>query len=701
MAQPTVWGVDIGQCALKALRVRQAGDRIEALDHEFIEHAKVLSQAASEDERRQLVNDALKRFLDKHDLRGDRLVVAVPGQATLARFTKLPPVEAKKIPDIVQFEANQQIPFDMDDVVWDYQTFRTGDQSELELGIFAMRRDLLAEHLQPFVAAGVEPVAVQAAPLALYNAVRYDLAPDTAALLLDIGAQNTDLIVAEPNALWTRNIPLGGNHFTETLLKTFKISFAKAEQLKRTAATSKYARQIFQAMRPIFADLAAEIQRSMGFYATTHRGTRITKVIAMGNAFKLPGLQKFLQSNLGIDVIRPTTFAKLSVASAANAPQLIEHLLSFGVAYGLALQGLGLAAITSNLLPPQIAKSIVWRKKMPWFWVAAACLAASAALVWGRFFWDSSALAQAKGGFTGVPSVDLNQATELVRANRPPGENRAPLEFAGEVVGMADSLKKGCQDLEQQAETAKQEIEKITELQKDKTLWPRIWLEINRALPEPQKELVAAMAAGPDEYRKVAERIPRAERKQVFIQSMSVKFSKDVAQAYKQEISKRSSGIVDTTAGAAPPGAAAAPPPTGEGFLIQINGLTPIRDGATFLQSGFLSRLARLNKEAAQKQGCGFFFVLDPTTGYHCAPLASREGSGAGTGAQPAAYRSGAPTYPGGASPGPQFVDRTRHGEDPVTKEPMDKDWQFDLLLQVILDKGTPADAAGAPGGNG
>ncbi len=156
-SQRSVWAIDIGQCALKAIRVRSVGDRIEALAHDYIEHAKILSQPDAD--RPALVADALKQLLDRHDLRSDRLVVAVPGQSTLSRFTKLPPVEPKKVPDIVRFEAGQQIPFDMDEVVWDWQTFRTGEAQDLEVGIFAMRRELVAEHLAPFTRAGLAPVA--------------------------------------------------------------------------------------------------------------------------------------------------------------------------------------------------------------------------------------------------------------------------------------------------------------------------------------------------------------------------------------------------------------------------------------------------------------------------------------------------------------------------------------------------------------
>ena len=109
------------------------------------------------------------------------------------------------------------------------------------------------------------------APLALYNFMTFDeqLATDGATLLADVGADKTDLVVADGPRIWTRTIQIGGNNFTEALVKAFKLSFPKAEKLKRTAATSKYARQIFQAMRPVFADLVQEIQRSMGYY-TAH-----------------------------------------------------------------------------------------------------------------------------------------------------------------------------------------------------------------------------------------------------------------------------------------------------------------------------------------------------------------------------------------------------------------------------------------------
>ncbi len=106
--------------------------------------------------------------------------------------------------------------------------------------------------------------------------------------------QANSLITRRLTNVWQRSISVGGNAFTRAIAESFKLSFTKAEKLKRTAPMSKYARQILQAMKPVFADLATEIQRSLGFYASSNRQTKLSKVIALGGGVKLQGLTKFL-----------------------------------------------------------------------------------------------------------------------------------------------------------------------------------------------------------------------------------------------------------------------------------------------------------------------------------------------------------------------------------------------------------------------
>src|SRR5260370_11288710 len=115
-----VWGIDLGQCAFKALRMEIGEDgEVVATAFDYVEHPKILSQPDADPD--QLTREALEKFLSRNTLRGDQVAISVPGQSGLARFVKLPPVEEKKIGDIVRFEAKQQIPFNLEEVVWDYQ----------------------------------------------------------------------------------------------------------------------------------------------------------------------------------------------------------------------------------------------------------------------------------------------------------------------------------------------------------------------------------------------------------------------------------------------------------------------------------------------------------------------------------------------------------------------------------------------------
>src|SRR5215471_18759971 len=173
-----VWGIDLGQCALKALRLEMIDGQLTATAFDYVEHPKILSQPDADPD--QLIREALEKFLSRNSLRGDQVAISIPGQSGLARFVKLPPVEEKKIGDIVRFEAKQQIPFNLEEVVWDYQKIGSGAVTdgfamETEIGLFAIKRDMVNRSLQHFKDVGVEVHIVQMSPLALCNYVAYDL----------------------------------------------------------------------------------------------------------------------------------------------------------------------------------------------------------------------------------------------------------------------------------------------------------------------------------------------------------------------------------------------------------------------------------------------------------------------------------------------------------------------------------------------
>jgi type IV pilus assembly protein PilM len=134
------WGVEVGAGAIKALKLELVGEgNARVVDFVMLPHKKVLS--TPDLDQNDALRVALGALASQVDLTNTSIAVSVPGHSAFARFAKLPPVEPKKVPDIVKFEAVQQIPFPIDQVEWDYQTFVSPDSPDIEVGIFAITRD--------------------------------------------------------------------------------------------------------------------------------------------------------------------------------------------------------------------------------------------------------------------------------------------------------------------------------------------------------------------------------------------------------------------------------------------------------------------------------------------------------------------------------------------------------------------------------
>ncbi len=444
-----VWGIDIGQCSLKALRCRAHDDpdKLVADAFDYIEYPKILSQPGADPA--ELVGEALKQFLSRNNVRGDAVAISVSGQNGLARFIKLPPVESKKIPDIVRYEARQQIPFDLTDVVWDYQRMGGGSEEEgfaleTEIGLFAMKRDQVFRALEPFREAGIEVDFIQLTPLALYNYLTFDQLPDLppadeydpenpppSIVVLSLGTDSTDLVVTNGYRVWQRSIPLGGNHFTKALTKELKLTFAKAEHLKRNATAAEDPKAVFQAMRPVFSDLLTEIQRSIGYFTSIDRAAKIERIVALGNAMKLPGLRRYLSQSLGFDVARIESFRGLTGPEVVGAPAFKTNLLCYGVCYGLALQGLNKGMLRTNLLPKEILKDRLIREKKPWAVAAAAVLMLACTISYASF---SLALGTVdKNDFSKAEQAAGNVAGEAARFKTESDSARSEFDVTDEI----------------------------------------------------------------------------------------------------------------------------------------------------------------------------------------------------------------------------------------------------------------------------
>ncbi|MBI1336189.1 MAG: type IV pilus assembly protein PilM [Phycisphaera sp.] len=491
MAKGDSWGIEIGANAIKALHlVGDARHGVAVAGYEVVPFKTVLTSPDVNVEEEIRVN--LDQLISRHDMSRSSVVLSVPGHMAFARFAKLPPVDPKKIPDIVRFEAIQQIPFPIEQVEWDYQVFSQEDSPDVEVGIFAITKDRLLQYLSNLKSVSLNPDALTLSPLAVYNAMAYDLdLGDTASgvILMDIGTSSTDVVIVENGRIWLRTLPIGGNNFTEALVRTFNLSFPKAEKLKREANTSKYARQIFQAMRPVFADLVQEMQRSLGFYQSLNRDAKLERVIGLGSTFRLPGLMKFLKQQLQLEVTRPDAFKRLTVEGRQEA-DFAQHAMNMATAYGCALQGLEIEKVSANLLPTYVIKRKLWRTKQPWVLGAAAVVALSAALSTVNYIMSKNAEAAARREYEQPIQAILNNADQKIQAIR-----------------------------QIKSDDQRQRIENLQRVLDYRDVWPKLVADLSQAFDAlgPQEALYGS------DYDAIKQ-VPRNDRRTIKIDSITAEY---------------------------------------------------------------------------------------------------------------------------------------------------------------------------------
>jgi len=551
-----VWGIEIGQSSLKALRCHLEGDQIVTDTFDFVEYPKILSQPEAEPEA--LVSDALEQFISRNDLKGAiRIGVSVPGQSGLAKFFKPPPVEVKKIADIVKYEAKQQIPFDLNDVIWDFQQMEgaqieDGYALDSEVGLFAMKKEAVFRALKPFRDKAMDIDLVQLAPISLYNLISHERFaesmandefdpehPPKSTVILSIGTDSSDLIVTNGFRIWQRSIPIGGNHFTRQLTKDLKLTFAKAEHLKRNAMQADDPKLVFQAMRPVFNDMVTEIQRSLSFFKSLNKKAEIDGMLVMGNTAKMPGLLQFLNKNLGMDVELFDKFPKLTGAEVLGAQPFKENAPAFGVVYGLCLQLLNRGPMRTNLLPRDIVIDRVIRMKKPWAVGALSLL------------------------LVGMAShhAMLGQTYRPVRP---------------EIWKSAEG------DVKSAETTSKDEIAKDDKFKGDLTKWKNVGSEVSKGAQrrlmclELYEAIEQSLNRKPELLEKTPQELPYKDRmdfhitrvEQQYFDNLATWYSKDLKSNYADELkSRQQAGFAKETRPADKD-----PDPTGPGWVVELRG---------------------------------------------------------------------------------------------------------------------------------
>ncbi len=324
------------------------------------------------------IRDALR----ESGIRPGPVALSISGQMVFPRYVKLPPVTPDKIAQIVRYEAQQNVPFPIDEVVWDYQLVAQ-EQGELSVLLVAVKEDLVKNLTDCVEAAGLDPVVVDVSPLALYNTVRYNY-PELSGctMILDMGARSTNVVFVEGNRIFSRSIPVAGVAVTKDMMKEFELAYDEAEQLKVAHAFVGFggvyeghevgvADRTSKIVRNVMTRLHAEIVRTINFYRSQQGGGQPSMVLLSGGCSIIPHVNTFLKEKLKMDVDYLNPFRNVAVSPDISADKISETVHVLGEVVGLGLRRSLSCPVEINLLPPVLVARRVFRRRLPFLGLAA------------------------------------------------------------------------------------------------------------------------------------------------------------------------------------------------------------------------------------------------------------------------------------------------------------------------------------------
>jgi type IV pilus assembly protein PilM len=337
------------------------------------------------------LRDALK-VPSKHPVN-----ISLPAQSVFSRFVKLPGASPADVGSIIAFEAQQNVPFPIDEVVWDYQIMGSQRDGTWDVALVAMKSDQLAEVADAVTEGGLKPQIIDVAPMAVYNAFRFNYPETTGcSLVIDIGARTTNLIFLEGDRAFSRSIPVGGTSISAAVAKEFHQDITLAERLKvekgSVSLGGAYAEpsdpteaRVAKVVRNTMTRLHAEIARSISFYRTSQGGSQPVRVLLCGGSVSLPYMVEFFSEKLQtpIEFFNPLRNVAVSDASVAEALASKAHIL--GELVGVALRSFPNCPLEINLRPESMVRDQDLARRKPFLILAAVCLLLSLAACWLYF----------------------------------------------------------------------------------------------------------------------------------------------------------------------------------------------------------------------------------------------------------------------------------------------------------------------------
>ncbi len=426
----------------------------------------LLADPAREAIRSTQVVAALREMMAELQIKGGPVNYTVAEESVFTRFIKLPPIDDEKIERIVSFEAAQNVPFPINEVVWDYQLIGGGPREQIQVILVAIKADLLDRINGAVEETGLRTSIVDLATMALYNAFCHNYSDlSGCSLLVDIGARTTNLLFIEPGKIFARSVPIGGSSVTSAIAKEFNEPFAAAEFRKKradftglagvatgAASPDADAARVSNIMRSTMMRLHAELLRSISHYCTQQQGKPPERVFLSGGGASMPMIREFFHEKLQLPLEFFDPLRKVAIADSMGLEAISQSKHLLGEPVGLALRAANSCPMELNLCPASVVRRQALEKRRPFLFAAAACFILGL-VGWGTYYARGADIIRGRAG----------QIQEKVIALR-------------QIESQANEVRQRTAALDRLATPL------ITAIN-DRSFWPQILEELNARLP--------------------------------------------------------------------------------------------------------------------------------------------------------------------------------------------------------------------------
>ncbi len=342
----SIVGLDIGsssvkvaECVVKGKGTELARVGVAPLPAEAIVQGAFLNSGA--------ITEAIQQAIEAADIKTKNVATAVSGHSVIVKKISLPTMTRDELEESIRWEAEQYIPFDINEVNLDFQIMEGVEvEGQMDVLLVAAKKDLIDDYVHVITDAGLTPSVIDVAAFAVENAfdANYDSDPDEVVALVNIGSQVVNInIIAGGSPAFTRDISTGGSVYTEEIQKTLSVSWEEAERMKIGGTGPEESQDVLpqeveEAMQNVTDTVLGEISRSLDFFSATAAESRIGRVVMSGGGAKVSGLEAAFQTKTNLPVERFNPLARVTPSPRLDAEFLEDAGPSLAVALGLALR---------------------------------------------------------------------------------------------------------------------------------------------------------------------------------------------------------------------------------------------------------------------------------------------------------------------------------------------------------------------------